>query len=935
MAEFQKLSVFLCHSPADKAAIRDLYNRLLKLSWVDPWLDEERLLPGHDRNAEIEKAVEKAHVVIIGLSTDSITKEGRTQAEFKYALKISLEKQENSIFIIPLNLEDLKDAERQIPSQLKDLQREDYFPNKRRVVAFDKILKSLKVRANALEIPNEEDKVIVSNSKTNKNKYSKENKTSENGVISSAEFPIHEIPFRKNPNFTGRQDILDVVHEEFSSARNTIPIYAISGMGGIGKTQIAIRYSYEFAKEYDLVYWIRSETDASLTADYEALTQALQLPVKTKAEQLVYINIVNNWLENTDKKWLLVFDNVEAQEKIEKLLPRKGNGHILVTSQSPNWKELGPDSQVRPFSDEVAKEFLKKRIGEKGLEHSDRLNELLGGLPLALDQASAYMTTHGTPVETYIKLFEEQQVELWKRETPPKEYKSTIMTTWEIAFKKIRESHPAAEQLLSLFSFFGPDDFPISIVTTYADRLPQELKKVANNSIELEENLSAIYRYSLAERNGGFISFHRLVQDVIRTRLSKEHATQWVGVAVQIMKMAFPFDEYEIKTWANCAQLLPHALATAIYAEKYSNGLEEGAEIYQKVGAYLREQGEYQRAGEALQHAINIRQEILEAKNEKIAISLDYLGEIRQRQAYYTEALSLHNQAFQILSTEDNLETQHSARNMNNLGQAFHYLGEFEKAKNHYEQSLTLYNTSLKERHPIVSMSLNNLGEIYRELGDFEKAQKYHEEALAIRQTTLGENHPLVAMSLSNLASVFVDMGEIEIARKYHEQSYEISIAILGENHPDVGMRLNNLGVTSAYENNLDAARKYYEKSYAIHLMALGENHPAVAAALHNIGSVLYDQSKYVEARQYFEKSLVISGKVYGVNHHRLLATLDYLAKVMLKLKVFTLARQYAERAMKICSESEIKYRECEQIAKLQKSIPLIGGKTADKKKKK
>ena len=163
------------------------------------------------------------------------------------------------------------------------------------------------------------------------------------GVISTAEFPIHEIPFQKNINFTGRTDILDSIHEEFSVSQNTLLIHAISGMGGIGKTQIAVHYSYEFAKEYDLVYWIRAETDASLTADYEALTQTLQLPVKTKAEQLVYVNIVNSWLENTDKKWLLVFDNVESQEKIEKLLPRKGNGHILITSQSPNWKELGQD----------------------------------------------------------------------------------------------------------------------------------------------------------------------------------------------------------------------------------------------------------------------------------------------------------------------------------------------------------------------------------------------------------------------------------------------------------------------------------------------------------------------------------------------------------------------------------------------------------------
>ena len=198
------------------------------------------------------------------------------------------------------------------------------------------------------------------------------------------------------------------------------------------------------------------------------------------------------------------------------------------------------------------------------------------------------------------------------------------------------------------------------------------------------------------------ISFHfiGLVQDVIRTQLPKEKATKWVSIAVQIMKKAFPYDEYDMKTWTNCAQLLPHAIATANYAEKYSTGLEEAAEIYQKAGEYLRTQGEYQRASEAIERAINIRQEILGEKHEKLAISLNYLGEIRQEQANYTEALRLHNQALQIFEMGGSLETQQSARNMNDLGQAFHYLGEFEKAKNYYEQALTISIIRLKNKSP-------------------------------------------------------------------------------------------------------------------------------------------------------------------------------------------------------------------------------------------
>lgn len=933
MTESKKLSVFLCHSSADKAAVRDLYDLLSKHKWIEPWLDEKKLLPGQEWKTEIEKALEKADVVIVTLSKGSITKEGFIQKEFKYALDIALEKPEGAIFIIPLKLEDLESLE--LPRSLKALQYQDYFPKRRKAIIFETLLQSLKVRADSLGIAHEEKTIASVASKSNRDKYNKEKNAIEKGLVSTADFPIHEIPFRKNPNFTGRKDILDSIHDEFSSTQNTVPIHAIRGMGGIGKTQTAVQYSYEFAKEYDLVYWIRSETDASLTADYEALTQTLQLPVKTKAEQSVYVNIVNNWLMNTDKKWLLVFDNVESQEKIEKLLPHKGNGHILITSQSPNWKELGEDSQIKPFTNEEARDFFKRRLGGKGLEHSDRLTELMGGLPLALEQACAYMAAHGTPIEIYIRLFEEQQEELWKRETPPKDYQATIMTTWEMAFKKIQGTHPAAKQLLNLFAFFGPDDIPVSIIKTYSDNFPEELRNAVHNPIELEENLSTIYRYSLVERNGGFISFHRLVQDVIRTQLPKDITAKWVNIAVQIMKVAFPYDEYDMTSWSNCAQLLPHALAAASYAEKYNTGLEEASEIYQKAGEYLRGQAEFQRAGEAIEHAINVRQEILGAKHEKLAISFNYLGEIRLEQANHDEALRLYTRAHQIFQATESLEVQQSARNLNNLGEVFHHLDEFEKAKNYYEQALAIYKNTLKNDRPDISMCLNNLGVLFGQQGEFEEARKYHEDALSIRKKILGENHPHVAMSLSNLGILLSDQGELEVARKYFEQARAISIMALGGNHPDTATRLNNLGTVIADQGEYEVAQKYFEQANTIGVTALGESHPSVAVTLNNIGAMFSKQSKHIEARRYLEQALSIDEKVYGVKHHTLIRTLSALATVMFHLRLFPLARQYADRASKICSEAKVKYIECEDLGRLTKSIPSIGKKVEKKKKHK
>jgi len=138
----RKLRVFLCHASQDKPVVRELYQRLLAERWIDPWLDEEKLLPGQDWDVEIEKAVEVADAVIVCLSNNSITKEGYIQRELKFALDVALEKPEETIFIIPLRLNDC-----QPPRKLRSWQHVDYFPNNRRKMAYERIMNSLKTRS--------------------------------------------------------------------------------------------------------------------------------------------------------------------------------------------------------------------------------------------------------------------------------------------------------------------------------------------------------------------------------------------------------------------------------------------------------------------------------------------------------------------------------------------------------------------------------------------------------------------------------------------------------------------------------------------------------------------------------------------------------------------------------------------------------------------
>ncbi|MCX9079736.1 MAG: hypothetical protein OIN84_17355, partial [Candidatus Methanoperedens sp.] len=163
-------------------------------------------------------------------------------------------------------------------------------------------------------------------------------------------FPIFQVPYRHNPNFTARNDIIATLNQNFGALPGQIAPQVITGLGGVGKTRVAVEYAYQYADQYDLIGWVRAEEDATLAADYLTLANALLLPVKANAEQLVFVNIVRHWLENTLQRWLIIFDNVEDTNSMRDLLPARGNGHVLITSRNPNWHGIAHPIPLKPFT---------------------------------------------------------------------------------------------------------------------------------------------------------------------------------------------------------------------------------------------------------------------------------------------------------------------------------------------------------------------------------------------------------------------------------------------------------------------------------------------------------------------------------------------------------------------------------------------------------
>jgi tetratricopeptide (TPR) repeat protein len=540
-----------------------------------------------------------------------------------------------------------------------------------------------------------------------KNKTELEIKVSE----SSSAVRISNIPHPHNPNFTGRVDLLDRLSEALASGERAAftQTSAITGLGGVGKTQLALEYSYRHADDYQVIWWVRSEEPATLAADYAGLALRLDLPEKGTQDQRVTVEAVRRWLEQNGG-WLLVFDNAQDPEELNDYLPRTGAGHVIITSRNPNWGGTAKPLPVDVFSREESVEFLKNRTGGQE-DGADTLAEALGNLPLALEQAGAYIQETGISLSAYIKLFQERQKELLRRGKPDA-YPDTVATTWDLSFQKASEEVPASADLLKLCAFLAPDDIPKSLLTDGVEHLPESLASAVKDEMKLNDAVAALKRYSLMTVADDSLSVHRLVQAVARDRLSDVDRKRWAEAAVQLVNKVFPYESYDFRTWAKCSILLPHALAAAGHSEELEVAHEATSRLLNQAGLYLRGRAEF------------------------------------------SEAKSVHERALQIDEKVYGPDHPEVATDVNNLGGVLRALGDLAGAKKSYERALQIDEKVYGPDHPEVATDVNNLGGVLEDLGDLAGAKKSYERALKIFQHFLGEDHPKTKTVRKNLESL-------------------------------------------------------------------------------------------------------------------------------------------------------------------------------------
>ncbi len=667
---------------------------------------------------------------------------------------------------------------------------------------------------------------------------------------------LFRVPHGRNPNFTGRDNELAAIHKALTPGTTVAITQAIHGLGGVGKTQLALEYCYRHRSEYRVMWWLAAEETSTLVRDLAELGEALNLSLPPETPPNEIAEAVHAVLANVQPS-LVVFDNAPNADAIAPFLPR--SGHALITSRSPNWSVVTADDIAVPVMPKAkAVEFLQKRIKRKDAD-AGKLAEELGCLPLALEHAGAYIEASKCSVADYLDMFRRNHKELLKRATPPQGYTATIATTWAVSLKRLRKECPSAILLMNILAFFDPDAVPLSLITASKMAARKNPLGWAADSLKLNDAITTLREHALVVRERDRLSTHRLVQLVVRDEMLDREWLRCCRAAISLVNASFPFDSDDIRTWPRCEEVAPHARAVTNHADLLGVTSGELGRILNQLSLYF------------------------EAK------------------ALYGNAEPLMRRALAIAETSYGPDHPNVATCLNNLAQLLQATNRLKNAEPLMRRALAIDEKACGRDHPSVARDLNNLASLLRDTNRLKEAEPLMRRALAIAEKSYGPDHPEVATRLNNLALLLQSTNRLKDAEPLMCRALAIAEKSYGPDHPNVGIDLNNLASLLQATNRLKDAEPLMRRALAIDEKSYGADHPQVATRLNNLALLLYATKRLKDAEPLMRRALEIFhrfDKVTGHEHPHMQTTIKNYGAL---IEEMSLNPKEIERRLKLC----------------------------------
>ncbi len=723
----------------------------------------------------------------------------------------------------------------------------------------------------------------------------------------------------------GREEELADIHGKLQEGQGVI-VCAVEGMGGVGKTELALQYASRYQQEYVARYWLSlremglAQAVVTLASPYLDLPEAMQ--AQSLDEQAAWC--WQNWLPESGKL-LVILDDVPKAENIPDLaMPIDPRVRVLVTTRERELNVGFESVPLKVLSEEKALELLRKIVGaakvDKELVTVKEICNTLGYLPLGIELIGEYLSKNRflsfAKLQESLNLADESIARKRKhRFYAHRGVEAAIQLSWD----DISTSSQRVAMLLGLFA-------PMEISWKLVAKIGASAEITEDELDEARGQLDSLHLIQPIDDECNFYKIHPLVREFLRAKLSKAEENHQFRQAFVNSLLAIAKEIPQSPTRdliAMVAPAIPHLdmlsremlddilnpakdenliwafLGIAFYY--YGQGLYNSAISYlenclkaielrlgidhldvatslNNLAELYTAQGKYNKAESLNVRALSIWKCQLGVKHPNVSTSLNNLAELYRLQGKYSEAESLLLQAIVILGNMVNVNNVDLATSLNNLANLYTATGKYSEAECVYKQSIKITQYHLGINHPDFATNINNLANLYRAQGKYKEADTLYQQSLEIWKHQLGAEHPNVATSLNNLAGLYESQGKYNEAEALYQQSLEIWEHQLGVEHPNVATSLNNLGNLYRLQGNYSKAEPLYLRSLQISQFQLRIEHPNIATNLNNLAELYRAQGRYNEAEPLYLRSLSIRKYQLGEKHPTVATSLNNLA---------------------------------------------------------